>query len=137
MYRDGIIGWKSKRQTVISHSTAESEIMALDDAVRDMIWERQALSNLGDLDMATSASLVEVDNRAAVDLAKNCTAHDSTKHIHSRYLYVRELISNKDIRVEHIAGALNPADIFTKPLSRDILHKHLPTLHIEKVPQLH
>jgi hypothetical protein len=132
VFKGGLIGWKSKRQNTISHSTAESEIMALDDIARDIVWERRAFEALGIAGVGDRPTHINIDNRASVDLAKNRTSHDSTKHIHSRYLWVRELIGEKIVDVQHIAGTENPADIFTKPLPRDTLQKHLRTLRIEE-----
>ena len=65
-----------------------------------------------------------MDNRAAIELAKNKTAHDTTKHIHAKYLWVRSLISAKTVNVQQIPGTENPADIFTKPVGRSVLIKH-------------
>lgn len=134
MYRGGLIAWKSKRQTCISHSTAESELMALDDSVRDMEWERRGFEALGELTVSAQPTSIFVDNKAAVDLSKNRTSHDSTKHIHSRYLYVRELIQNKVVSVTHIPGSENPADIFTKPLAKEVFRKHRSFLGISEPP---
>lgn len=91
-YNGGVIAWKTRKQPTISHSTAESEIIALDDVARDLVWERWALTSLGVLE--PQATEILVDNRAAVDLARNRTAHDTTKHIHAKYLWVRQLISS-------------------------------------------
>lgn len=79
MYHGGVIGYKSKRQTVVSHSTAESEYMALDDIARNLIWERRALTYLGERQVTDAP--VKVDNQASLRLSRNRTNHDSTKHI--------------------------------------------------------
>ena len=72
--------------------------------------------------LGKEATEIMVDNRAAIDLAKNRTAHDTTKHIHAKYLWVRSLISAKTVNVQH--------DIFTKPVGRTVLIKHRDFLGI-------
>jgi len=42
-----------------------------------------------------------------------------SKHIEARYFFIRELVEGKEIKVSHIKGEDNPADVFTKPLSVD------------------
>ena len=132
LFKGGIIGWKSKRQNTISHSTAGSEIMALDDIARDLVWERRAFEALGIAGVMEHPTAIHIDNRASVDLAKKRTSHDSTKHIHARYLWIRKLIGEKVVSVHHIAGTDNPADIFTKALPRDAMQKHLKALRIRE-----
>lgn len=130
MYRGGIIAWKSKRQTCISKSTAESELMAVDDAARDIVWERRGLEALGDKEASSLPTVLNVDNQAAIDISKNRTCHDSVKHIHAKYLHIRDLIGDKQISVAHIPGSDNPADIFTKPLPRDTFLRHATALGV-------
>lgn len=131
-YNGGVIGWKSKKQSVQAHSTAEAEYMALDDVARDLVWERRSLGTLG---MSNSISLptpVAVDNQAAITLAKNKTSHDSTKHIHFRFHYIRSLITSKELSVTYLDTNLNHADILTKALPRDQFHYHLDGLGVEQ-----
>lgn len=47
-YRGGTIACRSRKQQLSSHSTVESEYIAVDDIARDLVWERRALAFLGD-----------------------------------------------------------------------------------------
>ena len=123
------IAWKSKRQNIVSHSTAESELIALDHCVRDVQWERRGIQALTNVPLP-GPTIIHVDNRSAIDLAKNNSSHDATKHIDARYFYVRDLIKAKQVSILHIAGIDNPADIFTKALPFDSFSKHRSTLGI-------
>jgi hypothetical protein len=38
------------------------------------------------------------------------------KHVHRSYNWIREKVESKELRVTHVAGNENVADIFTKPL---------------------
>ena len=56
------------------------------------------------------------DNMSAIDISKNPVQHSRTKHIDIRHHFIRELIENKIITLEHIRSNSQLADIFTKPL---------------------
>ena len=126
MYRGGTIAWKSKKQSVVAHSTAEAEYMALDDVARDLVWERRGLQLLGDV--ITGPTSINVDNQAALSLARNRTSHDSTKHIAYRYHYIRDLIDDKIMQPKYIDTNHNTSDILTKALARDRFLFHAKAL---------
>lgn len=66
-----------------------------------------------------SPTPVAVDNQSGLSLAKNKTSHDSTKHIHFRFHYIRSLITSKKITLPHIDTNHNHAGILTKADIRD------------------
>ena len=45
--------------------------------------------------------------------------HAKTKHIAIKYHYVRELVQEKQVKMEYIHTKEKIADIFTNPLSKD------------------
>ena len=53
------------------------------------------------------ATEIYVDNKSAIELAKNPVYHDRSKHINTRYHFIRECVVRNDVLV---------MDIFTKPL---------------------
>ena len=60
-----------------------------------------------------------VDNKSAIALAKNPVFHDQSKHINTRYHYIRECITRKDVHLECVKSHDQVADIFTKPLKQE------------------
>jgi uncharacterized protein YueI len=42
--------------------------------------------------------------------------------------FIREQINARVINLKFIPGTLNPADVLTKPLSREAYHRHTTTL---------
>jgi hypothetical protein len=62
------------------------------------------------------ATEIYVDNKSAIDLAKNPVYHDRSKHINTRYHFIRECVARNDVRVIHTRSEDQVADIFTKPL---------------------
>ena len=45
--------------------------------------------------------------------------HGKTKHIAIKYHYVRELVENKQVKMEYINSKEKIVGIFTKPLPKD------------------
>ncbi|KHN00057.1 Copia protein, partial [Glycine soja] len=56
------------------------------------------------------------DNRSAQELAKNPVFHERSKHIDTRYHFIRECITKKEVELTHVKTQDQVADIFTKPL---------------------
>ena len=59
------------------------------------------------------------DNTSAINISTNLVMHSKTKHIAIKYHFVRELVQDKEIRLEYIHTKEQIANIFTKPLSKD------------------
>ena len=59
------------------------------------------------------------DNTSAVNISKNLVMHVKTKHIAIKYHYVKELVEDKQVKMEYIHTKEQIADIFTKPLPKD------------------
>jgi hypothetical protein len=60
------------------------------------------------------------DNTSAISLSKNPIQHSKSKHIPIKYHYLRDQAENKNIKLEYVPTQEHVADIFTKPLSRDV-----------------
>ena len=59
------------------------------------------------------------DNTSAINISKNPMMHSKTKHISIKYHFVRELVQEKEIRLEYVHTKEQVANIFTKPLPKD------------------
>ena len=64
------------------------------------------------------------DNKGAYDLCHRFTSAQNSRHIDRKLFKMRELRGAGVVRVRHIPGETNPADIFTKILSRQPFEKH-------------
>ena len=54
-----------------------------------------------------------------------------TRHVQTRYLWIQEKVSNKEIRVEAVHTQSNLADLCTKPLPQEVCLKHMGTMGFE------
>jgi hypothetical protein len=112
---DNLVSWSSKRQPVVSHSSAKAEYRAMANGVAEAVWLRQLLHELhSPLPMST---LVFCDNVSAVYLSTNLVQHQRTKHVEIDLHFVREWVACGAVRVLHVPTTSQFADIFTKGLS--------------------
>ncbi|SCZ94677.1 BZ3500_MvSof-1268-A1-R1_Chr12-3g04039 [Microbotryum saponariae] len=110
------ISWKSKQQTMVASSTAESETLAASTAAKEAIGLRNLASELR-INQGRSTVLHE-DNQPCIDLVKNPGARGRTRHWNVHHFYLRERIEVGDIDLRYCPTDLNTADILTKPLSK-------------------
>ena len=58
------------------------------------------------------------DHSSASALSKNFVFHKRTKHIDTKFHYIRELVNNGEIVLQHCKTEEQYADILTKPLGQ-------------------
>jgi hypothetical protein len=56
--------------------------------------------------------------------------HEKRKHIDTRFHFIRELVNNGDIFLKFCCSKDQLADIFTKPLGRDVFQFQCQSLGI-------
>ena len=79
-------------------------------------------------------TVIHCDNTSAISLSKNPVQHSKAKHIPIKYHYLRELAASKEIRLEYIPTQEQVANIFTKPLNRDVFEHLRKTLGVIPSP---
>ncbi|OIT38695.1 retrovirus-related pol polyprotein from transposon tnt 1-94 [Nicotiana attenuata] len=122
--------WNSKKQPIVTLSTCEAEYVAACSCVCHAIWLRSLLEELHQ--PQKDATKIFVDNKSAIELAKNPVFHERSKHIDTRYHFIRDCISNKVVELEHVKSQDQIADIFTKPLKIEVFQKLRMALGVMK-----
>ena len=111
---NGPIHWVAKRQTYTARSLAEAEIYATDECVKQLKYISLILSDLWlKRSIMPHPTPIYNDNRACVLWSEAMTTK-GLRHVQIRENGVREMVQNNEIKVLHIEGKINPADIFTK-----------------------
>jgi hypothetical protein len=59
-----------------------------------------------------------VDNKSAIALSKNPVHHERSKHIDTKYHFVRDCVEDGSIDINHVSTKDQLADILTKALGK-------------------
>jgi hypothetical protein len=59
-----------------------------------------------------------VDNKSAIALSKNPVHHDRSKHIDTRFHFIRDCVERGEVDIDHVSKTEQLADILTKALGR-------------------
>ncbi|KAJ0456205.1 putative RNA-directed DNA polymerase [Helianthus annuus] len=110
-----LVSWKSKKQNVVSRSTAEAEYRAMCSITCELMWLRNLLSELG-VNCSLPMSLF-CDSQAALSIAANPVFHERTKHFELDLHFLREKVADGVIKTEKVDSESQLADVFTKGLS--------------------
>src|ERR1051325_6785695 len=111
------ISWCSKKQPVVALSSYEFEYIAGSYAACQAIWIKSVLE---EMDVEVKKPLVlQIDNKSAINLAKNQVLHGRSKHIEARFHFLREKVNRGELEVRHCSSEAQLADIFTKGLKID------------------
>jgi hypothetical protein len=125
---DNLVSWSSKRQNVVSRSSAEAKNRAIANGVAEAGWLHQLLQEL--YSPLCWSTLVYYDNISAVYLSTNPVQHQRTKHIEIDLHFVREKVAIGEVRVLHVPTTSQFADIFTKRLSSSLFLEFRSSLNI-------
>jgi hypothetical protein len=123
-----LVSWSSKRQLVVSRSSAEAEYRAVANGVAEASWLRQLLAELHT--SPSRSSLIYCDNVSAVYLSTNPIQHQRTKHVEIDLHFVRDRVAMGEVRVLHVPTTSQFADIFTKGLPSSIFAEFRSSLNI-------
>jgi hypothetical protein len=110
----GAISWSSRKQELVTLSTAEAEYVAATHAAKEGIWLHRLIIELFTPD--TSTTPLYCDNQAACKLATTDNYHTRTKHIDIRYHFIRQTIQDKFFNIIYCPTNDMVADLLTKAL---------------------
>lgn len=115
-YASGPISWAARiHKGRRSLSTAESELVAANEAAKDIVHLRQVLDSMGEPE-STPTTIWE-DNQAVIDITMRDGITARTKHIEVKWYYIRDLQKDGIVNISKKHTDENVADIYTKRLS--------------------
>ncbi|WZZ50850.1 hypothetical protein YC2023_050957 [Brassica napus] len=119
-----LVTWKSKKQKVVSCSSAEAEYRAMLKLTNELVWIKGILKHL-EIDQTTPMTM-HCDNQAAIHIASNSVFHERTKHIEVDCHKVRQMIILGVILPCYTRSEDQLADVFTKAARQ----KTMESIHI-------
>lgn len=127
------ISWCSRKQEIVALSTTEAEYVGLSNAAKEMQWLKYIITHMSPSIKGEDAKLVvrlHGDNQGAIALARDNKFHARTKHIMTKFHYVRECLRMGYMSLGYVATTDMVADILTKALSRVKLERFKELLRI-------
>jgi hypothetical protein len=110
----GVVSWSARLQATVAVSTAEAEYMAAAAAVKEAMWLRTLMNDLG---VPVSGGVhIFTDNQASLTLLKNPISSQRSKHIDIIYHFARECVTRGLVDFSYISTDDMAADIMTKAL---------------------
>ena len=125
------MSWYSRKQEIVTLSTAESEYVAATHAAKEAIWLRRLISEL--FPIPTSPITLYCNNQAAIKLAHDDNYHVQTKHIDIRYHFIRQTIDDGIITLIYCPTDNMAADTLTKSLPKWRVTTHTCTVGLHHI----
>jgi hypothetical protein len=103
------VTWFSQKQRVVALSSCEVEYIARAGAACQAVWLRRLIRDV--LDVELSPPLIKMDNMSAMALSKNPVLHDRSKHIDTKFYFIRECVEKGEIALKfrkHSGSACRP-----------------------------
>ncbi|CAN1155680.1 Retrovirus-related Pol polyprotein from transposon RE1 [Linum perenne] len=113
-----LVTWRSKKQNVVTRSSAEAEYRALALGICESIWLKRVLTELRVKFEEPIQFLC--DSQAAISIVKNPVHHDRTKHVEVDRHFITDTVAAETVRVDYVSSKQQTANILTKALPREV-----------------
>ncbi|XP_050901883.1 secreted RxLR effector protein 161-like [Lathyrus oleraceus] len=133
-FNEAAISWCTKKQPVTSLSSCEVKYIAGIFATCQAMWLDSVMKEL--MCEVMKPLILRIDNKSAISLAKNPISHGRSKHIDTRFHFIREKVRNGMIEVQYCPTEVQLADGFTKALKLDkfeFLRKQFGVISVQKL----
>ncbi|GKE35852.1 hypothetical protein Tco_1455174, partial [Tanacetum coccineum] len=108
------------------------EFMTATAVACQAMWLRELLAKVTRL--GRQKVIIRFDNKSTIALSKNPVFHGRSKHIHTRYHFIRECVENEQVIVEHVSGENQTVDPLTKALARIRFKEMMSLLGVQELP---
>ena len=90
--RDNIMTWRSKKQSVVTQSSAEAEFKSMAQGICELLWVKILLEDLRV--KWTAPMTLYCDNKPIISIAHNPVQHDRTKHVEVDRHFIKEKLDS-------------------------------------------
>ena len=112
-YKECALVWRSLRQSMVTLSTAESELI---EAVEGALLGLSTKGLVEELTGQRPILEIRVDNQSALALTTGSTGSWRARHLRLRTNWLKERVANGDIKMRFEPGISQRADLGTKAL---------------------
>jgi hypothetical protein len=113
-YNGGTVSWACRKQQSVALSTCEAEFYALAETCKEFLWLKNLLKDFGYEQL--EPYVIEVDNQSCIKIVEGQKFSNRTKHIDTRFHFVKELQDKNVVKLKYCPTENNVADLLTKPL---------------------
>ncbi|XP_019091034.1 PREDICTED: uncharacterized protein LOC109128664 [Camelina sativa] len=126
-----LISWKSKKQSIVSMSSSESEYRAMGVGVKEIQWLVNLLTEL-QVPQAKAVAFF-CDNTAAIHITNNAVFHKRTKHLEMDCHKVRKAVTNGLVKTLHVKTDQQLADVLTKAVKPGQFHSLIGKMGLNSI----
>lgn len=112
---NAVISRESRKQSYVALSSIEAKYVAISEASKEAVFLKDFLYKLTGINRPI---LMLNESQSAQKLIKNPTYYKRTKHIDTRYHYIREVVEKEIIVVKSLCTNDMIADVVTKGLHK-------------------
>ena len=118
----GAVSHKYGKSKINTKSSTETELVGVSEYIPWTLWTQRFMSKQG---YPIKVSIFYQDNKSVMEMEMNgqrfCS--DRSRHIHIKYFFVKDIIHQQNITIEHCGTNDMIADYFTKPLQGSLFIK--------------
>ena len=112
--RGAALSWSVKKQATVALSSSEAEYQGIAAVVQEALYLQQLLEDFG-IQQKHPIAIGE-DNQSCIKLCQNPVMHKRSKHIETKFHFIRDKAEDGTISIHYIPTDKMAADIFTKSL---------------------
>ena len=105
--------WRSKAQRGVTLSSSEAEYVAMSEAVKEIRFIYFILKDIG-IEVQLPI-VVKSDNVGALFMSQNSSTGVRSRHVDTRYHFIRENVEDGIVKVEFVNSSENDSDITPNP----------------------
>ena len=104
-YFHAAISWRSKKQTIVTRSSCESEYVSMSFALREAIWlGRLFKDDFGIINHDSKESIMLfADNQGAMKMAPKDSVNERSKHVEVKNNFIRHHVQTGNVKLEFLS----------------------------------
>ena len=122
------ISWKSSKQKSVAISSTEAEYVGLSEATKEAIWLKELINELG---IEQNQVVIHGDNLSSMQIVKDRTNHNRTKHIDVRFHFIKDCYKEGVIDLKYVESLKLCADFLTKGVNNTKHHQCMEQINLK------